>query len=260
MDILKSASETAGVPDRPDTRRRSFMWKVGAVLPAGLASAVSALSRSRDDDQEPNDLADRLSRQLGIVEDEKAIGRLHRTYETALNAGRYEDVLELFTVDAEVVFNGGVFRKRSGGLRRLYCERFKSGRTGGRIEPAPGFQPDSTSQEDHIRVAPDRQSAGASFPFSIQVGMPILPDSPLVRMARLHGEGVRNWWEGGIYEISYVKATGGDGWKIRRLEYRVQSSADYRPGKSHAGPISVPVLSKAYPDDPTGPDSLTGRT
>ena len=65
------------------------------------------------------------------------------------------------------------------------------------------------------------------------------------------------WWEGGIYEVSYLKDMKDGGWKIKRLEYRVLSKADYRPGKSCARPISVPLFSKVYPADPAGPDSLT---
>ena len=53
---------------------------------------------------------DRLSNQLGILEDEKAIRTLHQTYETFLDSGRYEEVVGLFAEDAEVVFNGGVFK------------------------------------------------------------------------------------------------------------------------------------------------------
>jgi len=78
-------------------------------------------------------------------------------------------------------------------------------------------------------------------------------------MARLHGEGIMKWWEGGTYEVSYVKGIRDGDWKIKRLEYRVLSCSDYKPGKSHARPISVPLFSKVYPDDPSGPDILTNN-
>jgi hypothetical protein len=82
------------------------------------------------------------------------------------------------------------------------------------------------------------------------------PDSQLVVMARLHGEGIMKWCESGTYEASYAKDAKNGVWKIQRLEYRVVSKTDYRPGKSHAGPISVPQFTKAYPEDPAGPDRL----
>ena len=248
MDILKLGSKPDDTPDRPDEKRRSFIWKLGAAIPAVLAAAVPGRSNSG------NDRDAGLKNRLAVLEDENAIRELHRTYENLLNTGRYEEIPALFTEDAEAVFNGGIFRGRSGGIRRLFSERFKPGSTGRQIEPAPGFQQDIGLLQEAIKVAPDRKSAGASFPYSIQVGTPIISNSSLVKMARLHGEGIRKWWEGGTYEISYVKGAKNEGWKIRRLEYRAMSKADYRPGKSHAKPISVPALSNAYPADPAGPD------
>ena len=116
--------------------------------------------------------------------------------------------------------------------------------------------PDAEPQPDNVNVAADRKTAVASFSYSIQVGTPIISDSQLVQMARMHGEGIMKWWERGTYGISYVKDSEDSGWKIKRLEYRVLSKADYRPGKSHARPISIPRFSKIYPEDPTGPDIL----
>jgi hypothetical protein len=83
-------------------------------------------------------------------------------------------------------------------------------------------------------------------------------DSQLVQMARLQGEGIMKWCEGGLYEISYVKDIKNGSWKIQRLEYRVLSKTDYRPGRSYAKSISVPLFAKSYPEDPAGPDRLIG--
>ena len=260
MKILKSITKQGDGRDRPDSRRRSFMWKIGAAIPVVLAAAVPGKSvPGTDQDADLKNQIDRLSGRLGILEDENAIRRLHETYEHLLNSCRYEEVTNLFTEDGEVIFNGGIFRGKSGGVRRLYGERFKQGLAGRKIEPAPGFPTDAGLQQDSVKVATDRKSARARFSYSIQVGAPIVPESQLVKMARLHGEGIMKWWEGGTYEVFYLKDTGDGGWKIRKLEYRVLSSADYRPGKSHAGPISVPLFSKAYPEDPAGPDLLTDR-
>ncbi|HEX4999421.1 MAG TPA: hypothetical protein VFY29_14430 [Terriglobia bacterium] len=74
-------------------------------------------------------------------------------------------------------------------------------------------------------------------------------------MARLHGEGVRTWWEGGVYRVHYRKETAGQ-WKIGRLEYDTLFRADYRPGKSYAQPISVPRLAARFPADQHRPDDL----
>ena len=96
----------------------------------------------------------------------------------------------------------------------------------------------AAQQQERVEVAPDRLSARAVFPFSIQVGKPIETETSLASMARLHGEGVRTWWEGGVYAVDYVKGTDGR-WKLSRLEYRTLSRADYRAGRSYAKPLDT---------------------
>ena len=81
-------------------------------------------------------------------------------------------------------------------------------------------------------------------------------DSVLVQMARLHGEGIRQWWEGGTYEITCVKDSKDGSWKIARLEHHVLARADYQPGRSQAKPIAVAPFNKVYPEEATGPDRL----
>jgi hypothetical protein len=258
MNFPGIKSKPRDLPDQPNTKRRSFIWKVSAAIPALLASAVPGKpGLGAHQDEGLKNQIDRLSGRLGILEDENAIRRLHKIYEDLLNHGKYGEVVELFADDGEVIFNGGIFQGKFGGIRRLYNERFQPGLTGRTIEPAPGFLPESGLQQGIVRAAADRKSAGARFSYSIQVGAPIISDSQLVKMARLHGEGIRKWWEGGTYEVSYVKDMKNGVWKIRKLEYRVLSKADYRPGKPHAKPISVPLFSKVYPEDPAGPDRLT---
>jgi hypothetical protein len=240
MDVLKSLS-------KPNTGRRSFLWKAGAAMSAAAAAAIPGMAKSSDSKDTE---ADRLAKQLGILEDEKAIRTLHQTYENLLDNARYEAVVALFTEDAAVAFNGGVFKDKSG-ISRLYGNCFSAGMTGKKIGPAPGFE----AAPETIHVAADRLSANAQFPYSIQVGAP-MPDSQLVRMARLHGEGIAKWCESGVYEVSYAKDIKDGSWKIQRLEHRVLSQTDYRPGKSYVKSISIPLFTKTYPENPAGPDSL----
>jgi hypothetical protein len=254
MVTSKQTSKTTRSP-KPDSGRRSFIWKTGAAMSAVLASAVAGVSKPKDD---PNaglkDRIDQLSNQVGSLEDANAIRRLHQAYESLLDRGMYEEIVDMFTDDGEVIFNGGLFSGKDGGIRRLYCERFKSGLSGKKIEPAPGFEPDPSRQLDIVEVSADRRTATGQFPFSLQVGIPMTEDSSLVAMARLQGEGILKWWEGGVHEASYIKV--GDSWKIRRLEYRVTSKADFKPGRAYAKPIDIQAFSKVYPADPTGPDKL----
>lgn len=245
MDFAKSLS-------KPNSGRRSFLWKAGMVASAAVAAAVPGMAKSVDG---KNGEAERLAKRLGILEDEKAIRTLHQAYENLLDSGMYEEVVGLFAEDATVVFNGGVFEGKRG-ITRLYGGCFSAGRTGKRIGPAPG----SDAAQETILVAADRLSAKAQFPYSIQVGTPIAPSSSLVKMARLHGEGIAKWCEAGTYEASYAKDVEDGGWKITRLECRVSSTTDYKPGKAYANPISVAVFAKTYPEDPAGPDRLCTQT
>ena len=231
------------------------MWKAGAALSAAMASAVPGMSNHRSNQGDGlNAEVNRLSNRLGILEDENTIRTLHQTYETLLDGGRYEEVADLFAEDAEVVFNGGAFKGRKDGVSRLYGDCFRSGLTGKKIGPAPNFEVDSEQRQESIKVSADRLSASGQFPYSMQVGAPMTGDSSLVEMARLQGEGIVKWWEGGTCEVSYVKVD--NAWKIRRLEYRVTSKANYKPGRTYAKPIDVPAFSSVFPVNPTGPDRL----
>ena len=248
MDLRKSLSQ-------PNSGRRSFLWKAGAAMSAAVAAAVPVMANHKSNLGEGLDAeVNRLSNRLGILEDENTIRTLHQTYETLLDRGRYEEVPDLFADDAEVVFNGGAFKGRKDGVSRLYGDCFRSGLTGKKIGSAPNFEVDSEQRRESIKVSADRLSASGQFPYSMQVGAPMKGDSSLVRMARLQGEGIVKWWEGGTCEVSFVKV--GGAWKISRLEYHATSKADYKPGRTHATPIDVPAFSSVFPVNPTGPDRL----
>lgn len=262
MALLKSKAGTSSSPKRPgaeqqtpNTGRRSFVWKVGAAISAVVASAVAGVSNTRIDPYAGlKDQVDRLSNRIGRMDDANAIRRMHQTYESRLDRGIYEEVVDMFTDDGEVVFNGGLFASKNKGICRLYCDLFRSGLTGKKLEFAPGFEQDPAQELNIVEVATDRRTARGRFSYSMQVGKPMNDDSSLVKMARLQGQGIAKWWEGGIYEAFYVKI--GETWKIKRLEHRVSAKTDYRPGRSHARLIDVPDFANTYPEDPTGPDKL----
>lgn len=226
--------------------RRYFISKLGAGVSMALASATMGTA-------EPCHV-DNLSLRVALLEEEKALRQLHRDFEQALDQGRYAAVMDMFGAESEVVFNGGVFKGRQG-VSRLYGDHFRSGKTGRRMEPAPGFEL-ADQQRDSVEVAADRLSAKAVFPYSIQVGMPLESETSLVAMARLHGEGVRTWWEGGVYRVNYRRDVAEGRWKISRLEYDTLSRADYRAGRSYARPISVAPFSTRFAQDQMGPDEL----
>jgi len=234
--------------------RRSFIWKFGAGASGALA-ATSVLGMPAAEASTTDDPALRAA----LLEEEKALRELHQAFENAMDKGLHEEVIGMFSDDGEAAFNGGVFRGRSQGVSRLYRDRFHAGKTGRRMDPAPGFELTADQLRDSVpnsvKVSPDLRSAKAVFPYSIQVGMPFETESSLAAMARLHGEGVRTWWEGGVYRVNYRKDAAGH-WKISRIEYDTLSRADYRSGKSYAQPISVSRLATRFPADPHGPDDL----
>ncbi len=257
MDTRKSILKPDDSSGQPNKGRRSFMWKAGAGLSALLAAMIPGIAGARTNNEiDLKARIDRLSGQVGFLKDENRIHLLHRTYENLLDRGMYEEVVELFTDDGEVVFNGGIFKDKKRGVNRLYCNRFRSGATGKRIYYLPGILPDIGAQQDMVEVMPDRKSARARFTYSIQVGTPVISDSILVDMARLHGEVIMKWREGGTCDISFVKDLKDGSWKIKRLEYRTLSKINYKPGRSCARPISVPHFTKVFPEDPAGPDKL----
>lgn len=228
MRIRKS--ETARDAESPDRGRRSFFLKLGAGVSTALASTTALAKPAAGNAVDPTLPA-------ALLVDELAVRKLHAAYEAAVEKGRYDEVVAMFADDAEVVFDGEIFSNRRESLNRLFRERFASGKIGKRMEPAPGFEVDGAEQQERVEVSPDRFSAHARFPYSIQVGAPIETETSLASMARLHGEGVRTWWEGGVYAVDYVKDR--EGWKIRRLEYRTLSRADYRAGRSYAKPLDT---------------------
>jgi hypothetical protein len=244
-----------------DNSRRSFVRKMGvgvsaalvpAVVPAVTPAADAAGAGPRAGDDPAKDPALRAA----LLEEEKTLRQLHQAFERAQDKSLSDEIVGLFAEDAEVLFNGGLFRMRDRGVRRLYGERFAAGKSGRRMEPAPGFELAAGEQHESVQVAPDRLTANAVFPYSIQVGTPFDSESSLVSMARLHGEGVRTWWEGGAYHVTYRKDVATGRWTIARLEYRTLARADYRPGRTYAVPLAIAPLTTRFPEDQLGPDAL----
>ena len=177
--------------------RRSFIWKMGAAASAALIP-TAGLSVAKAD----AGTTDNPTQRAALLEEEKVLRKLHQSFEQAMDRGLHKEAIEMFADDAEVIFNGGIFKSRSHGVSRLYRDRFPAGKTGRGMEPAPGFELTADQQRDSLEVSQDLRSAKAVFPYSIQVGMPFETETSLAAMARLHGEGVRTWWEGGVYRVN----------------------------------------------------------
>jgi len=228
--------------------RRSFLWRLGAGASSALASTAIVARPEAAAGTSATSKAE-------LLEAEQLLRQLHQSFEQAMDQGLHEPVIALFTEDAQVVFNGGVFRGRAHGVTRFYRDLMPAGLSGRRMPSAPGFQLSGNQLRDAVVVAPDLKSATGEFTYSIQVGEPLREDTSLAAMARLHGEGVRTWWEGGIYRADYWRSPASH-WMIARLHYDTLSRADYRAGRSYAEPIEVQRLATRFPAHPQGPDAL----
>ena len=193
-----------------------------------------------------------MNNRLGILEDTQAIRNLHYAYGYYIDKCLYEDVVDLFADNGEVQFFGGIFRGKELGVRRLYVGNFLQGFTGGKPGPVYGFLLDHPQMQDVIHVAPDRKTAKARFRCLMQAGAH--ESSPSAKAAIAKGEKPMVWWEGGIYENTYVKEDGV--WKIQVLNYNPLWHADYESGWGKSKMIydrTAPM--KLYPENPIGPDA-----
>ncbi|MBN1571327.1 MAG: nuclear transport factor 2 family protein [Acidobacteria bacterium] len=229
--------------------RRLQLWGIAAALAVLLLFSASC-SNSKLEQQ-----IEAMSNQLGILEDTQAIRNLHHAYGYYIDKCLYEDVVDLFAEDGEVHFAGGIYRGRTKGVRRLYVESFLEGFTAGKPGPAHGFLLDHLQMQDVIHVDPDRKTAKARFRAFMQAGAHETSKSPMGEADRKAKRKPTQWWEGGIYENSYVKEDGV--WKIQILNYNPLWHADYANGWAHTRVgylgTDAPVL---YPQNPTGPDAL----
>jgi hypothetical protein len=189
---------------------------------------------------------EQLSYEVGRLNDVHAIRKLQHAYGYYLDRCLYDEVVDLFAESGEVHFLGGVFRGKAG-QRRLYCERFRKSFTGGHNGPVYGFLLDHLQLQDIIDVASDRRGARARFRSFMQAGSHETNPNPPGRLPK-------QWWEGGIYENEYVRENGV--WKIQILSNTVIYHGLYEQGWAHTPPQFVPLFSKTYPEDPTGPDAL----
>lgn len=183
-----------------------------------------------------------LTRKVGLLEDTHAVRTLHNKYGYYIDKCLYQETVELFAEQSEVRFFGGIYKGKAG-AKRLYIDRFQQRFTGGKNGPVFGFLLDHPQMQDVVTVAPDGLTAKGRFRCFMQAG----------RHELAEGE-TRQWWEGGLYENSYVKEDGV--WKIQVLDYRPIFHANYDKGWAYTQPNFLPFFDTTFPADPLGPDEL----
>jgi hypothetical protein len=183
-----------------------------------------------------------LSHRTGVLEDIHAVRTLHFKYGYYMDRWLFAEVVELFAENCEIHLVNGIFYGKKSALR-LY------GGAAGEHGPAFGILTEHLQLQDVVDVAPDRQSAKGRFRCFLTGGVHCSkPDGP--------GNFPSQFWEGGIYENTYVKEDGV--WKIKVLNYNIVWQAEYETGwaKSKGKLLLVSPFSKTYPEDPHGPDEL----
>ncbi|MHB0774245.1 nuclear transport factor 2 family protein [Halomonas sp. WWR20] len=187
---------------------------------------------------------DNLSQQVRLLEDHNEIRRLHHKYGYYLDKCLYDEVIDLLSKDSEVYFLNGIYKGKEG-ARRLYCGWFRDKFAEGTNGPSYGSLLEHMIAQDIVTVAPDGKTARGRFRCFMQGGTH--EQSPV--------EEVPQFWEGGIYENTYVKENGV--WKIQILNYNAFFNASFSEGwRNTRTAYAEPMLNTLYPDDPQGPDAL----
>jgi hypothetical protein len=215
----------------------SLTERTGAAGVAALCAVLlaGAASEAQEQNQELARLAAletelaTLEREIGLVEDTKAIKRLQRAYGYYVDKKLSREIGALFADDpATTAELGG-----SG----VYVGRARIAEYYDRIIGGEGLEPGELFNhiilQGVVHVAPDGQTAKGRWRALIQIGQ--------------HGESAV--WAEGPYENEYVKENGV--WKFRKVHWYQTFSAPYSPGWHKAPQPLDPPLADFPPDRPS---------
>ncbi|TKA78915.1 hypothetical protein B0A55_03917 [Friedmanniomyces simplex] len=183
---------------------------------------------------------------------ESEVRKLHFKYGYYLDKCLYKQTVDLFAnhPDTYVQFLNGRFKGKAG-VKRLYIDRFSATFVKGRNGPVHGFLLDHLQAQDIVDYyhGTNPPKAKARFRALMSAGThESMDESVLPR-------GLRQWWEGGLYENEYVKEDGV--WKIFRLRYYPFWHGVYDKGWQYTPPDYVPPFAQTVGDgDPLGPDEF----
>ncbi len=182
-----------------------------------------------------------LSHRIGVLEDIQAIRTLHFKYGYYMDRWLFKEIVDLFADDCVLYFLNGIFKGKEGAQRMYGAEMGVEG-------PTRGVLTDHLQVQDIVDVAPDRMTAKGRFRCFLMGGVHESGRDPTPIPSQ--------FWEGGVYENTYVKENGI--WKIEVFNYNLVWQAEYEKGWAHAGGklLMVSPYTKTYPEDPHGPDEL----
>lgn len=182
-----------------------------------------------------------LEHRAGVLEDIHAIRTLHFKYGYYMDKWLMKEIVDLFAEDCVLYFLNGIFKGKEG-ARRMY------GAGMGVEGPTRGVLTDHLHLQDIVDVAPDRRTAKGRFRCFLMGGVHESRKDPTPIPSQ--------FWEGGVYENTYVKENGV--WKIKVFNYNLVWQAEYEKGWAHSGGklLMVSPYTRTYPEDPRGPDEL----
>src|SRR5262249_21813678 len=208
--------------------------KPKAAKPAPMKAAVSGPSNAQ--------LLKRLEaaeHEIGILQDKNAIKELHYKYGYYIDKCMWVEAVDLFADDAEVRFGNGIYRGKKGAYR-LYVGWFQKLFTGGYNGPVYGFLLEQMIVHVTIDISKSRKTTKARGRGFLLGGVHKSKKDKITGVPD-------QFWEGGVYENTYVKE--GDIWKIKLLNYNLTFQADYVKGWMN-DEAHIPNLTKTYPEDP----------
>jgi hypothetical protein len=208
------------------------------ILGAGGVAALAAILLTGGAAQEAGDTAARLTaleaelaaleRDVGLLEDTKAIKRLQRAYGYYVDKKLSREIGALFADDPNTTAELG----GSG----VYVGRARIAEFYDRIIGGEGLEPGELYNhmilQGVVHVAPDGRTAKGRWRALIQIGQ----------------HGASAVWAEGPYENEYVKENGV--WKLSRVHWYQTFSAPYDPGWHKAPQPMGPPLADFPPDRP----------
>lgn len=184
-----------------------------------------------------------LRRDLTMLEDERAVRRLHHAYGYFMDKWLFPEIIDLFAEDATLYFLNGIFRGRAGAAR-MY------GYAGPGVRgPRDGLLFEHLLMQDLIDIAPDGISAQGRFHAFMFVAVH-------ESVQHLYPDWPAQFWEGGVHCNHYRKVDGV--WRIAEFDYRISHQAKYDGGWASAPrrPLMVRPFEGTFPQVPNGPDEL----
>lgn len=187
--------------------RRAFFLQGGAVVSAGVATAVGAAAAL------PDDRLTQLKTQPGSVADREAIRQLHLAFTSLIEQQSYDAAAELFTADAQLQLSGADAVGRSA-IQRLFATEYRE-QKGAAFHGA--YRQAAVHMNDVVNVSEDGRQAVATFHVEAEICTPLQDTCTVAQMARMQGHVADRRWEAGRFEAKYVKASGQ--WKVASLTY-----------------------------------------